>query len=303
MLVTLLAAGLPVGANAATGQQTAPPPATTQPTTSSRNPPAGMQQMPPAASRNQPARTASHNPPMQSPSPGTHALPPGADPNAAGAPPAPQSGAGQPTSRNQPMQTPSPGSQITPETSSTAGAQKTKTNAPKQTALTVHDVRVPGNINIEGQRLALNGAATHSTWFFFHKYVAGLYLAKKTHSAPVAISEQVTKAIWLSMLTDASKQDFTDSLHSAFQANLPENGSNSQLEQKWQHFASFFTDLEARDKVIIAYVPGQGISVKIKGNTHGPIPGDSFARTIFAMWLGSHPIDSGVKSRMLGKRT
>lgn len=180
--------------------------------------------------------------------------------------------------------------------------QEQNEDVPTVGETTVHDVVVPGNINFQGWKLALNGAGVRTTWFFFDKYVGALYLSDQTNLAAAAISGAGAKVIWLAMLTDISKDDFTDALRSAFQAAVPEEKAQAALP-KWQQFASFFTDLKARDKVIIAYVPGEGTSVSINGKLRGTIPGEVFGRAVLGMWLGDDPIDAKLKQHMLGQRS
>ncbi|HET8551015.1 MAG TPA: chalcone isomerase family protein [Gammaproteobacteria bacterium] len=236
--------------------------------------------------------------------------------------PATRTGAPQPMTSALPQ--PASGNQAMPQSggmpATGAMANQRHMNAPKLPARTVHNVRVPGDITYHGWQLALNGAGVHTTWWFFNKYVAALYLPKPTDSAADAISGTSAKAIWLSMLTNMKAQDFVSSLHKAFQNNRPnsnqggQNGANSNnpnanagnqgaMQNKWQQFSSFFTDLKKNDKVIIGYIPGKGTGVTINGEQKGVVPGEMFARAIFSIWLGGNPVDSGLKQNLLGKKS
>jgi len=58
----------------------------------------------------------------------------------------------------------------------------------------------------------------------------------------------------------------------------------------------------AREEAIVfTYAPGRGVSVEVKGQVKGVIPGDDFARALFSIWLGPKPPDPDLKSGLLGK--
>lgn len=50
----------------------------------------------------------------------------------------------------------------------------------------------------------------------------------------------------------------------------------------------------------LAYTPYTGLSVILKGQTIGTIPGIEFKRAVFGIWLGEKPADKGLKNGMLG---
>ncbi|HET7370176.1 MAG TPA: chalcone isomerase family protein [Gammaproteobacteria bacterium] len=208
----------------------------------------------------------------------------------------------RPASTSQPMAAPAPSSRAAPQATTPSPQEEQNREVPNIDSVTIHDVLVPGNITYQGWKLALNGAGVHSKWYFFDKYVGALYLSDRTNLAAAAISGAGAKAIRLTMLTDMSKDDFTSNLHEAFQAAVPE-GKAQVVQGKWQQFASFFTGLNTRDKIVIAYVPGAGTSVSINGKLRGTVPGQVFGRAILGMWLGDDPIDSSLKKKMLGRTT
>lgn len=229
--------------------------------------------------------------------------------------PQPQSVMPHPATRNRPLQpgyprtyTPHPGSQLLQrnqpaqinKNNRSATAALPKNQAPTMHSVTVEQVLVPGNLTYHGYQLALNGAGIHTTWFIFNQFVAALYLAQPTHIGAAAITRPGAKAIVITLLQDKSRDDFVNMLKTGFDNNTPDKEQNA-LQNKWQQFAAAFTDLKQHDKVMIAYIPNQGTSVTINDKPHGqPVPGAPFSRAIFASWLGEEPIDTGLKSRLLG---
>jgi len=64
---------------------------------------------------------------------------------------------------------------------------------------------------------------------------------------------------------------------------------------------SFMSDIGKEEAIVFTYAPGRGVSVEVKGQVKGVIPGDDFARALFSIWLGPKPPDPDLKSGLLGK--
>jgi hypothetical protein len=84
--------------------------------------------------------------------------------------------------------------------------------------------------------------------------------------------------------------------------NKATGGNIFPIKKETDKFNSFFTEEAKKNDVYdIIYIPGQGVSVFIKGTLKGTIKGLDFKKALFSMWLGGKPVDSGLKEGMLGK--
>jgi hypothetical protein len=79
-------------------------------------------------------------------------------------------------------------------------------------------------------------------------------------------------------------------------------GNIGPIKKEIDAFNAFFTE-EAKENDIydIVYIPGEGVSVTMKGVLKGTIQGLDFKKAVFSIWLGDDPADSKLKKGMLGK--
>lgn len=55
------------------------------------------------------------------------------------------------------------------------------------------------------------------------------------------------------------------------------------------------------DTLVLTATPGSGTSVVHNGRELGVVPGDTFARVLFSIWLGEDPVDDDLKQQLLPK--
>lgn len=150
------------------------------------------------------------------------------------------------------------------------------------------------------EQLLLNGAGLR-TKMFIKVYAGGLYLRKKDTDAQKIINADEPMAIRLHFVYDGvSHEKLIDAWNEGFAKAT--GGIPAPLKESIDKFNSFFTE-EARKGNIydIAYTPGEGVSVFIKGKLMGTIRGLDFKKALFAIWLGDKPADNSLKQGMLGK--
>jgi hypothetical protein len=58
--------------------------------------------------------------------------------------------------------------------------------------------------------------------------------------------------------------------------------------------------VEPGDRYALTYIPGMGTELSLNGEAKGTIQGADFAAAIFSIWLGTKPIDKGLKRQLLG---
>ena len=65
---------------------------------------------------------------------------------------------------------------------------------------------------------------------------------------------------------------------------------------------SWMRDMHSGESMTFLRVPGSGIALDLDGRSLGVIPGEDFARALFAIWLGEHPPNPELKAGLLGAR-
>jgi hypothetical protein len=59
-------------------------------------------------------------------------------------------------------------------------------------------------------------------------------------------------------------------------------------------------DVVEGDEILLAYVPGKGTSVSIRGTEKGTVEGKDFTDALFSVWLGANPVQEDLKKALLG---
>ncbi len=71
-------------------------------------------------------------------------------------------------------------------------------------------------------------------------------------------------------------------------------------EREIEGVAALYEDVEPGDRYALTYLPGVGTELSRNGVPRGRVGGAAFAAALFAIWLGDHPIDGGLKADLLG---
>lgn len=160
------------------------------------------------------------------------------------------------------------------------------------------DVRMPNRVSVAGTPLVLNGMGVReATVFNVNVYVAGLYLENRSRDAHRIIDAEQKKRLVLQLVRDVSRDEMVEALTDGFRRNASDYGA---LRARVQRFARWMPELEEGDTLTFTYVPGQGLSVNVKGRNRGTIEGDDFARAFFAIFVGDRPPNAGLRRGLIG---
>lgn len=61
-----------------------------------------------------------------------------------------------------------------------------------------------------------------------------------------------------------------------------------------------YRGLRAGDRCSLTYLPAVGTWLTLNGRVLGTVAGAEFAAAYFSIWFGTHPMDAGLKHRLLG---
>ena len=161
----------------------------------------------------------------------------------------------------------------------------------------VAGVKMPDTITVEGKTLKLNGAGLRKK-VVFKVYVAGLYVENTSNAAATIISSEQIKQMRLHVLRGLKAKQVTEAIEEGFEKNS--KAQMAALKDRLQKFSGMFSDVAEGDSILMAYVPGKGLSVTVKGAEKGTIEGKDFADALFAVWLGANPVQEDLKKALLG---
>ena len=164
----------------------------------------------------------------------------------------------------------------------------------------IGSVTLPDSLMAGKDKLLLNGAGLRKK-LFIKVYAGGLYLKQKETDPLKIMATDEPMAIRMHFIYNGvSSKKLIDGWNEGFKNGT--GGNIEPIKSEINQFNAFFADEAKKNDIYdIIYIPGQGISVYIKGKLKGTIPGFAFKKAVFSIWLGDKPADKKLKQGMLGK--
>jgi hypothetical protein len=162
--------------------------------------------------------------------------------------------------------------------------------------LEVAGVNVPPTLSIDGKNLKLNGAGLR-TKVVFKVYVAGLYLESPSKDAAGIVSSDQTKAMRLAILRSLKGSQVSEAIAEGFEKNS--KAQMGALKARLDKLGAMIPNVEKGDDIVLAYVPGKGTVVQVKGAEKGVVEGKDFADALLSVWLGANPVQDDLKRELL----
>jgi hypothetical protein len=163
-------------------------------------------------------------------------------------------------------------------------------------AVEIAGVKPADTVTVEGKTLKLNGAGLR-TKLMFKVYVASLYLETPSKDAAAIVSSDQVKSMRLSILRSLKGSQVSEAIEEGFEKNS--KAQMAALKPRLTKLGAMIPNVEKGDEIELAYVPGKGTVVKVKGAEKGVIEGKDFADALFAVWLGASPVQDDLKKELL----
>lgn len=162
----------------------------------------------------------------------------------------------------------------------------------------IEGVNFPSKNIINSQTVVLNGGGLREKYGFVDLYVGGLYLKSKTSDADKIIMADEEMGIRIVIVSSlVSREKFIEALEEGFKNTTTGEHTQQQIED----FKNCFTDpFVKNDKVVLNYVPDEGVQLLMNGDKKGTIKGLPFKQALFGIWLGGVPASEELKTGMLG---
>ena len=172
--------------------------------------------------------------------------------------------------------------------------------SPMASAKQVGDVNLPDSLMAGIDELLLNGAGFRKK-LFIKVYAAGLYLIEKQTDPQKIMDADTPMAIRMHFVySEVSSKKLVDAWNEGFVNGT--GGNIEPIKTEIDTFNACFSQKASKDDIYdIIYIPGQGVSVYIKGELKGTIKGLDFKKAVFSIWLGEKPADSKLKGQLLGE--
>ena len=160
----------------------------------------------------------------------------------------------------------------------------------------VNGVSFNRTVDAMDQRLHLHGAGLLKVMVFIKAYAGALYLPEAVPSDHAL--EPVAKQLVLAYFHHIKGEDFAKATRKKIDDNVTADQVNG-LQSRIDNLAALYRDVKPGDRYALTYVPGEGTTLSLNGESLGSIPGDDFARAVFSIWLGTNPIDLKFRDQLL----
>lgn len=176
--------------------------------------------------------------------------------------------------------------------------------APAWAATYIKGARFNDTYVLGHQTLSLNGAGVRVK-IIVDVYAAGLYVARKEHTAAGLINQPGPKSMQIVLLRDLSGDDFQDAMVKGFRHNNSEADQarhRAQIDEIRSVMATFGI-IKKGSTIRIDFTPGAGVQVLIDGMLRGEqAASEDFFGALLKIWLGQSPVDSDLKEALLGAK-
>ena len=168
--------------------------------------------------------------------------------------------------------------------------------------IAVDGLRFPGDIQLDGQALQLNGVGLRAV-AWLRGYAAGLYLTQRATTPEQVLATSGPKRLQLGMLQEVGIEEFIKAFHKGVQRNTPA-AALSALAGRMAQFDALLQGMvkvKKMDVVDLDWLPQQGLRLMWNGRSRGPfIPGEDFYAALLRIFVGERPADKEMKIGLLG---
>jgi len=163
----------------------------------------------------------------------------------------------------------------------------------------LHAAEPPSEIEYQGAKLTLNGYGTRVK-FFMKVYAGSLYLEASSSNAEEILNSDAPMSIRIDVLSSlVTPEAMKTALNEGLEKSTGKNTAPIKKEIDRLN-ATFNTDVGSGDFYEFIYLPDLGVHVLKNSNYIDTIPGVSFKKAFFGIYLSSNPIQKSLKKAMLG---
>ena len=157
-------------------------------------------------------------------------------------------------------------------------------------------------INVVAQDLVLNGVGTKRSKQGAREFTVALYVKAKTKSTGGVLAAQGAKSLRFRFQGDVNS-DALGFLTNSVQGNMEHDEFIRAMSglMRLGTLVGGHPRFKKGDSITLEYHPGNGTSLAINDIPQGaPIAGDEFFKAMLLIWLGPRPVDTDVKTALLG---
>lgn len=153
-------------------------------------------------------------------------------------------------------------------------------------AATLASVTMPDTMDVDGQKMVLNGMALRKK-VIFKVYVDGLYLPRKESSGEKILQADGLRVNVMHFLRKVEASRINEAWLDGLKDNTP--NPSPELKNQFDTLCFWMEEMREGDKLMFTYRPGKGTEVSVKGKVKGTLESKAFSDALFACWMGPKP--------------
>ena len=161
----------------------------------------------------------------------------------------------------------------------------------------VSEICFEPSTEISGAAVPLHGVGLFR-YYGFKVYVAALYM----HSTPERAAEDallpIKKQLVIHYLREFAPVDFQTSGREMIEDNPEINIAD--VEPGLKIIDQLYQSVKPGDRYAITFVPGN-TELALNGKVLGAIPGETFQKAYFGIWLSEHSVKDSLRDALLGR--
>lgn len=170
-------------------------------------------------------------------------------------------------------------------------------------AATIEKVDFPDEINVDGQKLVLNGGGLRKKKKFFKLwdvYVGALYLPAKSTDAKAILASPAPKVIEMVYVRSIDKETLQEGWEESFKKGC--GADCDAIKDQLKAFNDTMVDVKDRSRLRLTFKKSSvDIDLKGKENKTAMIEGEAFRRILLDMFLGENTAAPELKPKLLGQ--
>ena len=165
-------------------------------------------------------------------------------------------------------------------------------------AAQIEGVRFEPSVVIGNRTLHLNGYGLLRYKLLLKAYVAALYLDRDADAADVL--GDVPKRLEIEYFWGIAAADFANATNDRIAANVSP-AELGAIRPAIDHLNSLYRDVRPGDRYALTYLPEVGTELSLNGVSLGIVAERELGRAVFSIWLGNAPLDTDLKTALLGR--
>jgi hypothetical protein len=171
---------------------------------------------------------------------------------------------------------------------------------PAAFCLDIEGVKVPQQVNANGQSLTLNGAGVRTVSIAFipiKAYVAAFYSPTPLKSEEAVLASAGPLQFTFTFLKSVNQGQVTDAWQSQIKASMVDTYPG--IEKDKAAFVGMFGPIAQGGSEMVQLI-GTQTQIYDNGQLKGAIQGRDFQKAFLNMWFGSSPVQQDLKTALLG---